>query len=490
MTTKWMDIGRTRAWRAALVVGTSLLVGCISLETLPIRQQAVADQWANRGRLSDAPGIDLASWWTAFDDASLDALVAKTLAQNLSLMQASYRLQAARALVRPAIALRLPQINATSTANRQHRLSGPAGNGEPLDLVVAGAPLAQGHRSNGHFQAGFDASWEIDLFGRGAAMVDSARANAEIAHAEARVARVSIVAEVVRAHIELRGAQRRRQLLLDSLEDQKKLLALTQERRTAGIASDFELDRSLTAFAEIAAQIPSLDQAVQQSTQRIAVLTGEETIDRSLGGRATQPAAHRLSLRLLPADLVRTRPEIQRAEYAVAQAAAELGVSIADLYPRLTLIGDIVASGNLVGKPLPGRSANASAGLSITLPLLNWGARRAVVSTREAELAEAIVGYRLAVLEGIEETENALNALDAERRRSAEVDIHVHAARRAAANADLLHQRGVVSLSDRLDAAMALRQAELNAADTAEKQALAVVALHKAVGGASLDAGK
>lgn len=485
--------GKTKAWRAALMVGASLLTGCVALGPLPARRQAVADDWANRARLPNAPGTDLAIWWTAFADPALDALVARALAQNLSLAQAGYRLQAARALVRPASAQRLPRVDTRSAAQRQHRLAGPGSDGEALgpmagDTAQSGsAQPAQDGRSSGQYQAGFDAAWEIDLFGRASAAVDSARAGMHMALAETRMARVAVVAEVVRAYIELRSAQRQRQLLADNAQDQDRLVALIRERRAAGIASDFDVERSVTAAAEIAAQIPLSAQAMQQSAQRIAVLTGEATVDHGLLAEGAQPVAQRLSLHLLPADLVRTRPEIQRAEHAVAQASAELGVSIAELYPRLTLIGDIVASGNLVGTPLPGRAQIASAGLSITLPLLDWGARRAVVSARESALAEAIAGYRQAVLEGIEETENALDALDVARRRSAQLGIQVQAARRAARHAGLLHQRGLASLSDRLDAAIVLRQAELLAVDATEKQALAVVALHKAVGGASLD---
>ena len=141
------------------------------------------------------------------------------------------------------------------------------------------------------------------------------------------------------------------------------------------------------------------------------------------------------------------------------QAAAELRVSIAELYPRLTLSGDIQITGNLTGKPLPGRSTHASGGLSLTLPLLDWGLRRAVAGAREAELAAAILGYRQVVLEAVEETENALGAWAAQERRAQRIDAHLQASRRADAHAGLLYGRGMINLLERLNASVGHRQA-------------------------------
>lgn len=478
---------RRAATLGGLMMVASLMSGCASLGPLPSGVQPVAADWANRGVVPVAPGPDLTIWWTAFDDPGLNAVVARTVDQNLSIAQAAYRLRAARALIVPAIGQRLPQISGGSSARVQRRLSGPSGfAGVPSDPALGGgAGLGEAPRSVGFYQAGFDASWEIDLFGGASARVASARAGAAIAEAEAQAARVSVVAEVVRTYIELRGAQRRQALLADILTSQTRVLALTRERRAAGLAGDFDVDRALASTAETGAPIPLLDQVVQQAAQRIAALTGQSAVDGTLLSAGSQPSAERLALRLLPADLVRTRPEILRAEFAVAQASAELDVSVADLYPRLTLTGDITLSDNLIGMSLPGRVTNATVGPAISIPLLDWGARRATVTARDAALAKALLAYRQAVLEGIEETENALNAVDAERRRAVQLQAGSAAARRAAANADRLYRQGLSSLSDTLDAVVALRQAELNAADVREKQALAVVALYKAIGGAA-----
>ena len=471
-----------RTARMALLASAGLLSGCLSPGPLPDRHQPLPADWQNRGELVREQAVELASWWQVFDDPVLDRLVSRTLAQNLTLAQASQRLRAARALIRPALAQGRPQLNASGGIQHQRRLSGAQGSeeisgGSGPDPSVPGLPPAQEQRTIGYYQAGFDAAWEIDLFGRAAAMADSARARAG-----------SVVAELVRCYIELRGAQQRRLLRAGALNDQEQRHALMQLRRQAGIASDAEPDRARAMAAEIAAQLPLQDQAVQQAAQRLALLGGELAIDPGLLVPAGQPNARRLGLPVIPADLLRTRPDIQRAERTVAQAAAELDISVAELYPRLSLSGDILASGNLVGRPLPGPSRYATAGLSFTLPLLDWGARRAVAGAREAELAAAILGYRQTVLEGVEETENALGSLAAEQQRAADVQVQVDAAQRAERHATLLHQRGISSLIERLDAALARRQAGLLAVDSAERQGLAIVALYKAVGGGAVAA--
>lgn len=472
---------------ASVFMTMALLGGCVALQPLPDAAPPVAADWRYRGALAATTDVDPAIWWSAFNDPMLDALVARTLASNLTLAQAGHGMRAARALVRPAVAQQRPQVAVGASGQRQQRLSGPGNiDLQRSEISPDGVLLREEGRASGNWQAGFDATWELDLFGRASAGADAARAAADGAEADMQMARVSVVAEVVRSYVELRAAQKRQALLVEIVEDQNRMVTLARERRDAGIGSDLDVDRSLTTAAESATQLHLQDLLIGQAAQRIAVLTGQSMIDESLLQPAPQPLTGLLSLSLVPADLLRVRPDVRRAEHAVTQAAAELGVAVADLYPRLSLTGSLLATGNLVGNVLPGRSSQATVGLSINIPLLDWGARRAVVDAREAELAAAIDGYRLAVLEGIEDTENALNAIETHRRRKAEENMRLQAARRADNHADQLHQRGVTSLSDRLDAAIALREAAMTNVEVLEQQALAVVALHKALGGAGL----
>ena len=221
-------------------------------------------------------------------------------------------------------------------------------------------PLAQEERSIGYYQAGFDARWELDLFGRIAAATDAARASAGAAEADLRAARVSVAAEAVRAYIELRarGAIR----CCPACWTTSAICSPWCRSAARGIASDFDVDRASVLEAETAAQLPLSAQLARQHAQRLAVLTGESQIAPGLLASAGQPLPRGEPTAPLPADIVRVRPDIRRAEQQVLQAAAELRVSIAELYPRLTLSGDIQITGNLTGKPLPGRSTMRRAG--------------------------------------------------------------------------------------------------------------------------------
>lgn len=469
-----------------LLLGVAMLSGCMTPGVLPDPAQPVALEWRHRGALPVAHTIAPATWWTAFDDAVLNDLVDRAIRENLSLSQTRHRLRAARALVQPALARGRPQVSGIATGQRTQRLSGP-GNTDlgRSTLGSDGAPvLAEEPRGAGNWQAGFDAAWEIDLFGRIESQTDRALAEVGIAEADVQAARVSVVAEVVRSYVELRAAQQRQILLTETLDNQNRLVALVRERRDAGLDADLDVDRSLAAAADTAAQFEQQAQAIAGAAQRIAVLVGASVIEENLLRPIPQPQASVLSLSIMPADLLRMRPDIRRAESNVALASAEVGIAVADLYPRLTLTGTLNATGNLVGSQLPGRTSQVMGGLSVQIPLLDWGARRAVVNAREAALAAAIDGYRLAVLEGIQESETALATIEGQRRRLLEENARLKAAQRADSHANALYRQGMISLSERLETTIYMRQAELAKTETLEQQAMAVIALHKALGGA------
>lgn len=299
----------------SLLLSMTMLSGCMTPGVLPDPVQPVAAEWRHRGALPMAHTVDPTTWWTAFDDAVLNDLVDRALRENLSLAQARHRLSAARALVRPALAQGRPEIKGAATGQRSQRLSGP-GNTD-LDRSYLGPDgnpvLVEEGRASGNWQAGFDAAWEIDLFGRVESQVDRARAEVEIADADVRAARVSVVAEMVRSYVELRAAQRRQALLAETLEDQNRLVALVRERRDAGLDADLDVDRSLATAATTASQLQLQAQAIADATQRIAVLTGTTDVDeRLLRPEPRQPQASSLSLAVMPADMLRMRPDIRR----------------------------------------------------------------------------------------------------------------------------------------------------------------------------------
>lgn len=489
MTTFMLSSRATRsvAIFAAGFCFSMLLSGCVSLGSQPSTHQPLPANWANGSALPSAQA-PYAVWWGVFRDPALDRLIARAAAENLTIGQAAYRVTAARALVRPAQAQRLPQIRGSANARWQRRIAGSsdAAASQPRPGSDNDTPSFDTEpRSSGSYQAGFDASWELDLFGGGSATIASTRAAAGIAEADLAAARATVFAEVARTYIELRGAQRRSELLTGAYANQERLLALLEAQRSAGLASDFDVDRARAALGETAAAVPQASREVSTALQRLAVLIGSAVPDPALKLTAPQPSGRNILIAALPADLVRTRPEIRRAEQTVAQAAAEVGVAAADLYPRFTLSGDLTLRGDLGASALLGRSVTIGGGPSITIPLLDWGARRGTLRAREASLSEAILAYRQAILEGFEEVEGALNALGSERTRVVRLRAATESASRAARYANTLFRQGLVPLSDELDAEVNQRRAELLLTEAVEREALAIVALYKALGGIS-----
>jgi outer membrane protein TolC len=179
---------------------------------------------------------------------------------------------------------------------------------------------------------------------------------------------------------------------------------------------------------------------------------------------------------------VRTRPEIRSAERLVARRAADVGVATAELYPRLTLSGTLTIAGNVLARPLPGQLVTVAGGPALTIPLLDWGQRRAVVEAREADLREALAGYQNAVLQGVEEVEVSLASIRNQNARIARLQGAVAATRRAFETADTLYRQGLTGLTERLTAETEWRQAELDLADASEAAGVAVVRLYKALG--------
>jgi len=425
-------------------------------------QADLPDGWDVAARTAPAaPQADLAQWWRALGDPLLDDLVARALQGNLSLAAAGERLRAARALSIPAAGASLPNLRLATTATP--------------------TPDSRGS----YFQAGFDAQWELGLFGRSAAATGLAAADAGLAQVNLRAAKVSVAAEVVRNWLEWRDAERRLALLDQDVALQRQNLELLQTRVHLRMAATHELAgaRATLAQAEVARLEPQ--GAIQRHRQQLKVLLGDRKAALPEDTRAGATTPLDLRIEQTPADLLRTRPEIQRAEQLVLRAAGAAGEARANLYPRLALGGMLSAAWPLHGAGDSSMHSTLVLGPAFDIPLFDWGSRRAVVDVRDAELAAAVLEYRQSVLEGLAEVQSALASLALQRERLA-------SARRA--QAALIEQenaaatRHQLGLADRLEigAARAARlQAEMTLSQTQLAHQLSFVALCKALGGAS-----
>ncbi|HYZ21627.1 MAG TPA: TolC family protein, partial [Rhodopila sp.] len=332
-------------------------------------------------------------------------------------------------------------------------------------------------------EPGLDAAWELPLFGRAVATHKLTAGAVGSAIADEAAAKVTLIAEVARSYVALRAAQQRQALLTASLAAARRLVQLAQIRRHAELADDLEVSRARTAADEISTRLAPLEATIRAAEQQLATLCGEPEPDPALSDPAPMPVPPTASLDVVPADLLRLRPDIIQAEQNVAESAGALGIAIANLYPQFTLVGSIAAVGSLSGGTT-GMTGLVSGGPGVTIPLLDWGARVDQAKARNAALGASILRYREAVLTGIGKVETALAHVAAARHQVIAARRHAASAEHGADAAKILYGRGLTPLSDRLDAERSKLDAQLEVTTAERSEALAAIALYKAIGGA------
>ena len=453
--------GRRPGHALGVVAGLalSLLAGCSVAPTVPQPRIALPDHFAQAPALGPRP--DLAHWWRGFDDPALDALVMRALRENLDLRAAGERLAAARALAPTTTAKYLPQLSLYT-------------NEQPTPGSTAS-----------YFELGFDAVWQLGVFGRAESEHRVIAGNTGLAAADLAAARVVLVSEVVRNYLALRAAQAQAALDADLVATAQRRVALTRVRIKQDLAAPETGDAAAAALDSARAEASAAPAAIVVARQQLAVLLGEAEPDAALNATAALPAPPAATAVLPPADLLRTRPDIQRAEAAVLRAAGELGIARADLYPRLALGWTMTASARTAGGEIGRLRGIPSFGPIINMPLFDWGLRQARVRANDHALRAAVLSYRQTVLTAVGETEQALAQLAAARER---------ATQSAAAAAALAHAAQAATTRERLGLADGLQgdsartaalRAALVASQAREAEGVAWVALYKAQGGAA-----
>ncbi|NID04847.1 efflux transporter outer membrane subunit [Luteibacter jiangsuensis] len=445
----------------ALLVGAGL-AGCAS-QPLPDLHAPVPGEW--RHPVADAPAgapVDLRGWWHSFADPSLDALVDRALANNLDVAQAAERVRAARALHGVASSALLPQLHAKT---------------EDVDAPDARAS---------YFVAGFDAVWELDLFGRGTALRRAAQGDLDAAAADLQGARVSLVAEVVRDWLQLRAAQQQLQWLQQIRDARQHQLDLVQVRERLRLAGAESVQRAVAALAQADAAMLEPRETMDANAQRLAVLLGTAEPDPAWMTTGPLPTLGAWSLQAAPADLLRSRPEIRHAEADVLRAAGAAGIAHADRYPRVAIGGSLTWSASLQSSRGGGASPVASIGPLIDIPLFDWGMRAAQEDAKRHELQASVLAYRQSVLEGVADVETALGRLQRQgeqERQCTEATVALAHADSAVAKRAALHLAGA---DEEIESAIAHDEASLALVQAQAGRDLAFVSLFKALGGAPL----
>lgn len=444
--------------------------------------------------------VDPAQWWTVFSDPLLTSLIQRGLTQNLDLAAASSRVREARLTVRETRAGEFPTVDATANANRQ-RISknggfaslfssagkpGGGGTGGGAPGAVQGGIGSPGTTFK-TYSLGFDASWQLDLFGGVRRQVQSARRRVESAEWSRRDSAVSIAAEIADDYFQLRVLQRRAALARAELKRERDTLGIIRARGNAGLTANSDVTRQLAQIATAEASLGPIEADGRALIHALGILVGgtPETLLTAFDINTPPPvAALPPSVPAsVPSDLLRRRPDIRSAERDLAAATSDIGVAVADLYPKFTITTPFTLLSSGISDLFQSNSIQASVGGSVNFPLLDFGRRRAVIGERRETREQMYIAYQQAVLTGLRETEDALARERIERGRR---DVLARGAADAQRTVDAIavqYRYGLIELTPVLDAQRDLLQAEDNLAQSEGTISRQTIALYKALGG-------
>ncbi len=462
----------------AFLLAVSLVAGCAVGPDYRAPETQTPDEWHTAPsagvRVESAQAPSLADWWTSFEDPMLSNLIERSIAGNKTVQQARARVIEARARRGAAAGSFLPSINASAGASRtdsERRFIDPDD-----DFEVASADEI--------YTAGFDASWELDLFGGQRRAFEAATAQLGASEADLRDALVTLLGDVALNYTNLRTAQARLDFAERNLAAQAELLDITRWRAEAGLASVLDVEQAQTSYQQTRAQIPSLESSLTQALNRLDVLTGQVpgSLSAQLNERKPVPTAPEEIVTGVPADVVRRRPDIRAAERRLAAQSAQVGVATAALYPSLSLSGSIGLQSLNASDVLDG-SQTDRLGLSLRIPLFAGGALRQNLRAQYAVLDQAFATYEATVLAAFEEVENALIAWTTEQRRREALGLAVESARRARELALVQYNSGLVDFQTVLTADRQLISLEDSLAVSDGERTANLVRLYKALGG-------
>ena len=410
-------------------------------------------------------------FWGQFNDDVLNSLVIEALAANHDLRIALAHLQQSRALRTQAMLDLLPTVTSQGGYTRQQ--------------YPAVESFGVGTLQQSYYNAGFDASWELDLFGRVRRGVEGARAQVEGQEATLHDAQVSVTAEVARTYFELRGEQAELAVLQRNAANQQQTVDLTNSLLDAGRGTELDTSRAKAQLDTTLASIPPLRASVEKSIHRLGVLTGREpdALSATLAVPGPVPDLPKMVAVGDPAGLLRRRPDIRVAERQLAASTAQIGVAVGDLFPKVTFTGNFgFAAGDLSAL---GSSPTKTflIGPSISWPAFDLGRVRARIAGARAGADADLAAYQQTVLKALEETENALVAHARARDRLVQLTAAAQESASAAQIARARYEGGLVGFLDVLDAERAQLQAQDQLAQSRTDAATSLIAVYKALGG-------
>jgi NodT family efflux transporter outer membrane factor (OMF) lipoprotein len=486
---------------AGSLLAAAALAGCTvgpnyqtpTVATPPAYQEAAAVPGAS------AATANLTAWWSRFHDPVLDSLVQRALAGNLDVASGVSRIREARQQVIIAGAAALPHVNFSPSVNNT-MLSKNAGFSQLAGAFSGGGKGggAPGSGAGGGavgiglpgtdfttYAVGFDASWELDLFGQTRRSVEAARGREEAEVWSLRDSEVSVAAEVAVDYLTLRALQRQIDVATREETRQKDLLTLVDARREAGFATRLEVSQQENQLATSRSQRPTLEAEARGEIHALGVLIGQppEALAAELTPVAAEPAPPPAVPVGLPSELLRRRPDVRMAERNLAAATADVGVAVGDLYPQINLTG----SADLISQSLKNLVSGNSIQTSLTAMLVehvfDGGRIRANIKAAKEARIQAYLAYQKSVLTALRDTEDALARYSAEQRRNVQLRAAAEAAERAYQVSEARYESGLVDFINVLNAEGAVFTAQTQLAQSDGQLDQDLVSLYKALGG-------
>ena len=433
------------------------------------------DQWQQDLARGLPPGqVDLRTWWTSFNDPLLTELIGTANSDNLGVKEAVARILEARARVGIASGEQLPGVDAGGEITRERLSKGVA---ESFD--------SSRRRTSTLYNAGLDASWELDLWGRISRSVESADASYQAVLEDYRDVVISLSAQVARAYVEVRTLQARITATQGNAETQRKTLRLVRDRMQSGLASDLEVAQAELNLATTESLVPTLQAALQRSIHGLGVLTGRrpQALYPRFAASAPIPQPAAAITTGAPADLLRRRPDIRGAERQLAAQTAQIGIATADLYPRFTLSGFFALQKFGARSFFESGNIAYQFGPSMVWNVFDGGRIRSNIKAQDALTEQAMLRYEQSVLNALQEVEDALVDYSREIERRELLARSVTAARRSVHLAQTLYVTGLTDFQNVQDQERSLFQQEDALAQSTGLVTQNLIRIYRALGG-------
>ncbi len=448
-----------------------LLSGCMVGPNYQKTSFRVPAVWGEKSAQTARQPVALAGWWRHLNDPVLDALMDYAISGNNNVAVAKARVREARA--------GLGQVVGTLLPNVSNSISGTRSRSGQSDALL------------NQYSSGFDASWELDFFGGHKRAVEAARYGLDAAVEDMRATMVTLLGDVATNYVQMRGWQQKLFIVRQIAVSQRKTYELMRARLTAGDVSELDVSNAQAQMANTEADISQMEANLAMSVHRLSVLTGR--VPTALKDLLQKNAKHakipqpRWPIPAgIPADILLTRPDLRRAERQYAQATARIGQREADRYPSLTLTGNISTAATAIDQLWKNSTIGWSFGPGLRFPLFNGGQVEASIAVARAQRDQAFITYRAAVLEALEDVENALVRLTKEHQRLEKLIVANKASLHSLKLSRNLFENGNTSFLELLNADRSYYSAQMALKDSRVSLVTQYITLMKALGGAGM----